>query len=78
MDNVERGVGRRGEVAYCYLKQAELCGKVERGIGFIGIVRVLEVVGIVLDDAAEEREIVEVDGTADADGDADPEVWLLD
>lgn len=48
----------------------------QRGVAIVGIVRVPEALGVVLDDAFEEGEVFEVDGSADADGDVNPPVLL--
>lgn len=44
----------------------------ERGVAIVCEVGVLQALGVVLDDAFEEGEVFEVDGSADADGDVDP------
>jgi hypothetical protein len=46
--------------------------EVKRGVGFVGVVGVLEEAGVEAEDAGEEREVVEVDCAADADGWVDP------
>ncbi len=43
----------------------------EGGVAIVVEVGVLEIFGIVLDYALDEREVVEVDGAAEADGDGD-------
>lgn len=53
--------------------QAELGGQVEGSVAFVVEVRVLEARGVVLDDALHEDEVVQVDGSAEADADVDPE-----
>lgn len=55
-----------------YVQEAQLRGEVERGVALVCEVRVLEVLGVVLDDAFEEGEVLEADGSADADGDVNP------
>jgi len=47
---------------------------VEGCVASIGEVWVFEIAGVVLDDALDEGEVVEVDGAAEADGDVDPVV----
>ena len=44
----------------------------ERRVAIVGEVRVLHALGVVLDDAFEEGEVSEVDGSANADGDVNP------
>ena len=44
----------------------------QRGVAIVGEVGVLQVLGVVLDYAFEEGEVLEVDGSADADGDLSP------
>lgn len=41
-------------------------------VAYVGEVGVLKVAGVVLDDALDEGEVVEVDGAAEADRDVDP------
>ncbi len=48
----------------------------ERGVAVVCEIRVLQALGVVLDDAFEEGEVFEVDGSADADGDVNPPVLL--
>ena len=48
----------------------------ERGVAVVCEIRVLQALGVVLDDAFEEGEVFEVDGSADADGDVNPPVFL--
>ena len=43
-------------------------------VGFIRIVCILEMVGVIFHDAFEEMEIVKVDGAAKADRDVDPNI----
>ena len=54
------------------MHQVQLCGQVERGVAVVGEVGVLEALGVIFDDAFEEGEVFEVDGSADADGDVNP------
>ena len=72
---------RRGEKVegllfstHSYIQQTQLGSQVQRGVAIIGEVGVLQALGIVLDDTFEEREVVEVDGSADADGDVNPRI----
>ena len=44
----------------------------ERGVALVCEIWVLQALGIVLDDAFEEGEVLETDGSADADGDVYP------
>lgn len=44
----------------------------ERGVAIVCKVWVLQAPGVVLDDAFEEGEVFELDGSADADGDVNP------
>jgi len=44
----------------------------ERSVALVCEVWILKVAGVVLDDALDEGEVVEVDGTAEADRDVDP------
>jgi hypothetical protein len=62
--------GREG--THSDVQAVELSGKVEGCVAFIGKVGVLKVAGVVLDDALDEGEVVEVDGAAEADRDVDP------
>lgn len=48
----------------------------KRGGAIVREVWVLQALGVVLDDAFEEGEILEVDGSTDADGDVNPAVLL--
>ena len=57
-----------------YVVEAEGGGEVEGGIAVVGEVRVLEEGGVGFEDAAEEGEVVEVDGAANADGGVD-HIW---
>lgn len=60
-------------LAHGYIQQIKLCSQVERGVAIVGEVWVLQALGVVLDDAFEEGEVFEVDGSADTDGDVNPE-----
>ncbi len=73
-----RGKGGEGVGVDTYgdLEQAELGGEVKRGVAIIAEVGVLQALGVVLDDALDEGEVVEVDGSAEAGGDVDPG-WLV-
>ena len=55
-----------------YVQKAQLRGEVERGVALVCEIWVLQALGVVLDDAFEEAEILETDGSADADGDVNP------
>ena len=57
---------------YGYVQQAQLRGEVERGVALVCEIWVLQALGVVLDDAFEEGEVLETDGSADADGDVNP------
>lgn len=46
----------------------------EGGVALVGEVWVLKAAGVVLDDALDKGEVVEMDGAAEADGDVDPSV----
>lgn len=63
-------------LAHGYVRQAQLCGEVKRGGAIVREVWVLQALGVVFDDAFEEGEILEVDGSTDADGDVNPAVLL--
>ena len=62
----------KGWEAYGDLKQAQLGGEVEGGVAMVLIVRVAYKGRMVLEDALHEDEVVEVDGTAEAEGGVDP------
>ena len=49
----------------------------ERRVAIVGEIRVLHALGVVFDDAFEEGEVSEVDGSADADGDVNPFPWVF-
>lgn len=51
---------------------SEPCGEVERSVALVCEIWVLEVAGVILDDALDEREVVQVDGTAEAERGVDP------
>ena len=68
--------GKTLDFAHGYVHQAQLRGQVERRVAVVGEVGVLEAPGIVLDDAFEEGEVFEVDGSADADGDVSPPSFI--
>lgn len=53
--------------------EAERGGQVQAGVGFVVEVGVVEARGVVLDDALDEDEVVQVDGSAEADADVDPD-----
>ena len=61
------------------VQQPQLRGQMERRVAIVRKVRVLHALGVVFDDAFEEGEVSEVDGSADADGDVNPfpGVYLL-
>ena len=63
-------------LAHGYMHQAQLRGQVQRGVTVVGKVGVLEALRVVLDDAFEEGEVFEVDGSADTDGDVNPPIFL--
>ena len=44
----------------------------QRSVAFVIEVRVLKALGVVLDNTLDEDQIVQVDGSADADTDVDP------
>lgn len=48
----------------------------KRGVTIVCEVGILQVLGVVLDDAFEEGEIFEADGSTDADGDVNPAMLL--
>lgn len=54
------------------IEQAQSCGQMERCVAIVCKVGVLDVLRVVFDDALEEGEVFEVDGTSDAGGDIDP------
>ena len=58
-----------------YVQEAQLRGEVERGVALVCEIWVLQALGVVLDDAFEEGEVLETDGSADAYGDVNP--WGL-
>lgn len=51
------------------IQQPELRGEVKRGVTVVCEVGILQALEVVLDDAFEEGEIFEADGSTDADGD---------
>lgn len=55
------------------VEEAELGGEVEGGVAFVGEVGVLQALRVVLDDAFDEDEVVQVGGAAEADADVDPD-----
>ena len=55
-----------------YVQQAQLRGEVERGVALVREIWVLQALGVVLDDAFEESEVLETNGSADADRDVNP------
>ena len=61
------------------VQQSELRGQVERGVAIVCGVGVPELFGVVLDDAGQQGEIFEVDGTTDACGGIDPDLckWCM-
>ena len=46
--------------------------EVEGGVALVCEIWVLQALGVVLDDTFEEGEVLETDGSADADGDVNP------
>ena len=71
------GLCIRTNSTHGYVQEAQLRGEVERGVALVCEVWVLEVLGVVLDDALEEGEVLETDGSADADGDVNPLGFLV-
>ena len=68
-----RGRGQGGKIGtYSDFEQAELGGEMKGGVAIVTEVGALQALGIVLDDALHEGEVVEVDGSAEAGGDVDP------
>lgn len=59
-------------LAYGYIQQPQLRSEVKRGVAIVREVGVLQALGVVLDDAFEEGEVFEVDGSTNADGDVNP------
>ena len=57
-----------------YVVEGERGGEVEGGVAVVSEVWILEEGGVGFEDAAEEGEVVEVDGAADADGGVD-HIW---
>lgn len=45
----------------------------KRGVAIVAEIGVLQALRVVFDDAFDEGEVVEMDGSAEADGDVDPE-----
>lgn len=63
------GVG--GGDTYGDLEQAELGGEMKGGVAMVAEVGALQALGVVLDNALDEGEVVEVEGSAEAGGDVD-------
>lgn len=57
-----------GKAAYGDFQQAELSGEVQRGIAIVVEIGVLETAWVVLDDALEQYEIVQLDRSANSNG----------
>ena len=64
-----REEGRKA--AYGNFQQAELSGEVQRGIAIVVEVGVLETAWVVLGDALEQYEIVQLDRSANSNGNVD-------
>lgn len=58
---------------HCYLDKPQLCSEVKRGIAIVCEVRVLQAFRIVLDYSFKEGKVFEMDSSADAKGDVNPE-----
>ena len=71
------GLCIRTDSTHGYVQEAQLRGEVERGVALVCEVWVLQVLGVVLDDAFEEGEVLKTDGSADADGDVNPLGFLV-
>ena len=59
-------------ITYSYIEQTQLCGEVERGVAIVRKIGILEAFGVVLDDAFEEAQVLEVDRPANASRNVNP------
>ena len=66
-----------GEATHCNFEKIHLGSEVERGIAIVCEVRVLQAIWVVPDDPFEECKVFEMNSTADAKGDVNPEQGQL-
>ncbi len=57
-------------------KKAQLCGHVQGGVALVRKIWVLQDLAVVLDDALDQEEIVEVNGSLEADGGVNHDISL--
>lgn len=62
-----------GDQKSAYLREAMGSGKVERRVGFIGKIGILKEVRVVANDALDEKDVVEEDGSSETSGGFDPD-----